>query len=834
MYNTERISEVFQKELEVFLNFACTHASDGGLIRCPCYICVGRPWLTREEVCYHITKNGFQKNYNVWTHNGEIAKQKDSNESNKGIGMEHLIHDRFPVMPEEYMHTESTYGHHNEEAFEKLMEDAKTPVYQACPKMTKLEFLMRLYHAKTMYGISNVGVDYLLSFMKDLLPEDACIPENDYSASKLIEKFGFSYNKIHACRNDCTLFWKGSANANVCEHCGLSRWKQNKDGTDSSIPEKVMWHFPLIPRLQKLYMSEEVAKDMRWHEDERNKDNDEIVHPADGLAWQKFNTRYPSFAAEPRNVRLGLSCDGFNPYRQMYSPHSTWPVFIHIYNLPPWLCMKKPFTIMTLLISGPTDPGNDIDIYLQPLIEELQLLWHTGVETYDAVTTDRFVMRAALMWTINDFPAYGMMCGWSTKGKLACPVCMKSTRSKRLKHRRTFSFIGHRRFLPSDHPYRNSRRQFDNVVETEGPPRRLSGEEIIKEIGCLQNEFGKGQLSKKRKSLHSDNNWRKKSIFFELPYWSSNLLRHCLDVMHIEKNICEMLIATMLNVKGKTKDDLRSRRDLMDWGVKRSLHPELIGQNKWKVPHACYSMTTSEKKIFLSVLEKLRVPDGYSSNISKRVNTKDVKLKSLKTHDYHILLHNLIPIAIRHLLTNNVRAAVTQLCHFFRDLCAKRLNKVVVRNLQMKAPVILCDLEKIFPPSFFTCMLHLVVHLPTEVLFGGPVSCRWMYPTERMMCTLKSYVRNKNHPEGSIVKSYIAQECMDFCSMYLGDVTTRCNRPMRYEDNQYAPIEPVFPSLPQPGGISGSYSLFKLSFEEWNMAHHTVLVNCGLVDDYIT
>ena len=78
------------------------------------------------------------------------------------------------------------------------------------------------------------------------------------------------------------------------------------------------------------------------------------------------------------------------------------------------MCMKSEYSILSLLIPGSRSPGNDIDIYLQPLIDELKLLWESGVETYDASRNETFQMRAALMWTISDFPAYAMLSGWST------------------------------------------------------------------------------------------------------------------------------------------------------------------------------------------------------------------------------------------------------------------------------------------------------------------------------------------------------------------------------------------------------------------------------------
>ena len=87
-----------------------------------------------------------------------------------------------------------------------------------------------------------------------------------------------------------------------------------------------------------------------------------------------------------------------------------------------------------MLIPRPKSPGNDIDVYLQPLIDELKQLWEHGVETYDASLEHNFRLHATVLWTINDFPAYAVLSGWSTKGELACPSCHKDTWSSRLKY----------------------------------------------------------------------------------------------------------------------------------------------------------------------------------------------------------------------------------------------------------------------------------------------------------------------------------------------------------------------------------------------------------------
>ena len=134
-------------------------------------------------------------------------------------------------------------------------------------------------------------------------------------------------------------------------------------------------------------------------------------------------------------MRLGLSSDGFTPYVQpSTSPYSCWPVFLTPYNLPPEMCMTKPYMFLTCLIPGPSNPTKKIDVYFQPLIDDLNQLWNEGVMTYDISTRENFVMRACLMWTINDFPAYGMLSGWETKGKLACPHYMEDTKAFTLSH----------------------------------------------------------------------------------------------------------------------------------------------------------------------------------------------------------------------------------------------------------------------------------------------------------------------------------------------------------------------------------------------------------------
>ncbi|WMV33200.1 hypothetical protein MTR67_026585 [Solanum verrucosum] len=216
---------------------------------------------------------------------------------------------------------------------------------------------------------------------------------------------GLGYISIHVCKNDCMLYWAEHKDRQECPHCATSRWKID-NGKDKKIPHKVLRYFPFKPRLQRLFMSSKTSVDMRWHKEKHLDEASVLRHPADSKAWKEFDKNHQWFAQEPRNIRLGLATDGFNPFGNMSTSYSMLPVILAPYNLPPWKCLKDPFMIMSLLIPGPQAPGKDIDVYMYPLIDELKELWNDGVETFDASTGKCLKMHAAILWTINDFLAY--------------------------------------------------------------------------------------------------------------------------------------------------------------------------------------------------------------------------------------------------------------------------------------------------------------------------------------------------------------------------------------------------------------------------------------------
>jgi len=206
------------------------------------------------------------------------------------------------------------------------------------------------------------------------------------------------------------------------------------------------------------------------------------------------------------------------------------------------------------------------------------------------------------------------------------------------------------------------------------------------------------------------NIWKKKSIFFELPYWSKLDVRHCIDVMHVEKNVCDSIIGTLLNIKGKTKDEINDRKDLVEMGVRLELQPQPHG-NRTYLPPACHTLSKFEKINFCGCLRGVKVPQGYSLNIKSLVSIEDLKLMGLKSHDCHVLMQDLLPVAIRGILPKNVRQVITRVCLFFNAICRKVIDPMSLDDLENEAIIILCQLEMYFPPSFFDIMFHLIVHL---------------------------------------------------------------------------------------------------------------------------
>ena len=153
---------------------------------------------------------------------------------------------------------------------------------------------------------------------------------------------------------------------------------------------------------------------------------------------------------------------------------------------------------------------------------------------------------------------------------LACPYCIEDSDAFTLtKGRKTLWFDNHHKFLPQDYQFQNNRKSFlkgKRVGKAALPIR--SGIEIFEQIehlGLIKVIEIDVELTNAHILKNCRCGWKKRSIFWDLPYWSTNLIRYNLDVMHIEKNVFDNIFNTVMNVKGKMKDNAKSKEDLKEF-----------------------------------------------------------------------------------------------------------------------------------------------------------------------------------------------------------------------------------------------------------------------------
>ncbi|XP_016450659.1 uncharacterized protein LOC107775446 [Nicotiana tabacum] len=342
--NLLRWTDEYIRGVNNFLDKAFERAAQENEILCPCKKCMNRYWYYRNVVEDHLVVHGFVDSYTKWVFHGEGFSSRNtphtSSDDDSSImrdNIDGLLHDTFRNIESQVGDEEGVGERLSEDAkkFFKLPEDGKQELYPGCENFSKLSFTIRLYLLKCLHGLSNVAFSNLLELIKVAFPF-AQVPESFNKARNMIKDLGLHYKKIHTCPNNCMLFWKENANADNCSICGSSRWKSAGPltKTSSKIPTKVLRYFLLKPRLQRIFMCPETAAAIRWHANERPNDGD-IRHLADGKAWKNFDSLHPDFSRDPRNIRLGLSSDGFNPFRTMSISHSTWPVMLMNYNLSP-------------------------------------------------------------------------------------------------------------------------------------------------------------------------------------------------------------------------------------------------------------------------------------------------------------------------------------------------------------------------------------------------------------------------------------------------------------------------------------------------------------------
>jgi hypothetical protein len=368
-------------------------------VPCPCrkckLLCVADPYDSRFKV--HLLRCGFMDGYTRWlldeddldggedeeppTHDGE-DHHEEPDPAHDGEDEESSAHDHGDEDAEQHgedhadtqsapltsvvrdPHVKELLSKIKKNTYAKLAQletDSNTPLYAGCQsEETCLKVTLGVLQMKSKYKWSDASVDACLEFWKNLLPKGNTCPATVDEAKKIVCPLDLPHDKYHACVNDCIIYRNEDALRIICPVCKAARFKKGSKKN----PRKVVWYFPLVPRLQRYFADPKEAKLMRWHAErkeavlnDRQRTEVLLTHPSDATQWKALDRFDRNFGRDARNIRLGVSTDGLNPYSNQSSTHSTWPVFTWIYNLRPWLCMKRKYIHISMLIQVRSNQG---------------------------------------------------------------------------------------------------------------------------------------------------------------------------------------------------------------------------------------------------------------------------------------------------------------------------------------------------------------------------------------------------------------------------------------------------------------------------------------------
>lgn len=267
----DRFCRAYVDGVDSFIEFAKVHLGEEVEIKCPCTSCRNYFKKDYDTVKSHLLIRGMMVSYTTWLLHGELSQPDEEDDSEDeynedgGDEYEQLIEDHYKGT---YMGSD-TVEREAVRDFENLVEAAQCGLYPGCKKSnTLLAFVIEMLQVKVESGWSNHSFNKFLLKMRKFYPEGNVIPESINECKNLLRDLGLGYEVIHACPNDCVLFWKENAHLEKCPNpkCQSSRYKVN-DSKGRKIPQKILRYFPLTPRLKRLYMTSEIAKDMRWHSD---------------------------------------------------------------------------------------------------------------------------------------------------------------------------------------------------------------------------------------------------------------------------------------------------------------------------------------------------------------------------------------------------------------------------------------------------------------------------------------------------------------------------------------------------------------------------------------
>ncbi|PIA40727.1 hypothetical protein AQUCO_02400060v1 [Aquilegia coerulea] len=297
MHETNRLSDVYLNGVNEFVDFAVAHNTENlTTCTCPCKKCGNGTRVKFTDLSTHLIRNGIDLIYTVWYFHGETSHRVVENENieedvidDGGVGMADFVDVTYGVHegvvdqtenPEEPYVLERGLPEKNNIYKQK----SKEKLYPSCEGLnTTLSAIVELHNLKKQFGWSGASVTAALGMLKRWLPKGNTLPEKYPEMKAMLKDLGMKARCIHACVNNCILYFKKHENAEKCPQCTEERYdtKEGKAGKkQSKVPRKVLRHFPIIPRLKRLYSIPWIAEEMTWH-DRAKPSQDYMRHPID-------------------------------------------------------------------------------------------------------------------------------------------------------------------------------------------------------------------------------------------------------------------------------------------------------------------------------------------------------------------------------------------------------------------------------------------------------------------------------------------------------------------------------------------------------------------------
>ena len=224
---------------EKFIKFLDTIFVGTTTAKCPCARCHCMVYKTRHDIHCHVLSNRFDEGFikegeqNVLL--GGSVDVDDDGEGEAGNNDLESGKELIGALIRGSIHGDIIQGVDEEpnecaNKFYRLLEEARQELYPGCKEATKVSFIVRLFQIKCMYGMSNACLRSILHLFSLVLPEGHCVPNTLEKVQSVVQELGLNYDKIHACENDCVLFWKETEKLDNCPVCGESRWKDDVGG----------------------------------------------------------------------------------------------------------------------------------------------------------------------------------------------------------------------------------------------------------------------------------------------------------------------------------------------------------------------------------------------------------------------------------------------------------------------------------------------------------------------------------------------------------------------------------------------------------------------------